>query len=213
MGFWQNKHGQALIRSLNSDNPTQLGNWLAATFPNMYGVDAGDYNLTGLDADGVADFYINLFMKIDTPDANPAKAEAQAMAVAFAIYVTNQTLAGDTASAYGFDVTEHGVGIATWNVGSSGAAFGVEDDTEMTVLDIMLAADSYAVNGCLYNLDIVLRSLANEVFTAINEVLENEGTPLIVAHGAVFWPVHTHMQLGIASTLPMNGERGRRMLA
>ena len=40
------------------------------------------------------------------------------------------------------------------------------------------------------------------VFAAINEVLENEGTPLIVAHGAVFWPVHTHMQLGMASTLP-----------
>ncbi|MHA1127792.1 MAG: histidine phosphatase family protein [Alphaproteobacteria bacterium] len=40
------------------------------------------------------------------------------------------------------------------------------------------------------------------VFAAINEVLENEGTPLIVAHGAVFWPVHSHMQLGLASTLP-----------
>ena len=40
------------------------------------------------------------------------------------------------------------------------------------------------------------------VFAAINDVLENEGTPLIVAHGAVFWPVHTHMQLGLASTLP-----------
>ena len=40
------------------------------------------------------------------------------------------------------------------------------------------------------------------VFAAINAVLENEGTPLIVAHGAVFWPVHTHMQLGLASSLP-----------
>lgn len=40
------------------------------------------------------------------------------------------------------------------------------------------------------------------VFTAINEVLKNEGTPLIVAHGAVFWPIHTHMQLGLANTLP-----------
>ena len=40
------------------------------------------------------------------------------------------------------------------------------------------------------------------VFATINAILENEGTPLIVAHGAVFWPVHTHMQLGIASTLP-----------
>ena len=40
------------------------------------------------------------------------------------------------------------------------------------------------------------------VFAAINSVLELEGTPLIVAHGAVFWPIHTHMQLGIESTLP-----------
>lgn len=40
------------------------------------------------------------------------------------------------------------------------------------------------------------------VFAAINAVLENEGTPLIVAHGAVFWPVHTHMQLGLLATLP-----------
>ncbi len=40
------------------------------------------------------------------------------------------------------------------------------------------------------------------VFAAINEVLENDGTPLIVAHGAVFWPIHTHMQLGRANTLP-----------
>ncbi len=40
------------------------------------------------------------------------------------------------------------------------------------------------------------------VFAAFNGVLKNEGTPLIVAHGAVFWPVHAHMQLGITGTLP-----------
>jgi len=40
------------------------------------------------------------------------------------------------------------------------------------------------------------------VFAAINEVLENEGTPLIVAHGAVFWPVHAHMQLELEGSLP-----------
>jgi len=40
------------------------------------------------------------------------------------------------------------------------------------------------------------------VFAAVNEVLKNEGTPLIVAHGAVFWPLHTHMQLGTEGTLP-----------
>ena len=39
------------------------------------------------------------------------------------------------------------------------------------------------------------------VFTAINSILENDGTPLIVAHGAVFWPINTHMQLTSADTL------------
>ena len=45
-------------------------------------------------------------------------------------------------------------------------------------------------------------NFTKRVFAAINDVLENKGTPLIVAHGAVFWPVHTHMQLGLTSTLP-----------
>ena len=35
--------------------------------------------------------------------------DAQVLAVAFACYVTNDTLAGTTAEAYGFLVTEHGV--------------------------------------------------------------------------------------------------------
>lgn len=42
----------------------------------------------------------------------------------------------------------------------------------------------------------------DRVFRAINSVLETDGTPLIVAHGAVFWPVHTHMQLDLIGSLP-----------
>lgn len=37
------------------------------------------------------------------------------------------------------------------------------------------------------------------VFAAVNQALEADGTPLIVAHGAVFWPLEAHMgfnQLG-----------------
>src|SRR5262249_55198779 len=46
IGFWQNKNGQNLIKSLNgAPNATQLGNWLAATFPNLYGAGAGPNNL------------------------------------------------------------------------------------------------------------------------------------------------------------------------
>src|SRR5262249_52144955 len=37
IGFWQNRNGQNLIRALNGgSSATQLGHWLAMTFPNMY---------------------------------------------------------------------------------------------------------------------------------------------------------------------------------
>jgi hypothetical protein len=39
----------------------------------------------------------------------------------------------------------------------------------MTVMDILLAADSQAVNGVLYNGDTTKRVKANNVFSAINE--------------------------------------------
>ncbi|MHB9080193.1 MAG: SdrD B-like domain-containing protein [Pirellulaceae bacterium] len=38
IGFWQNKNGQALVQSLNGGaQAIQLGDWLAATLPNMWG--------------------------------------------------------------------------------------------------------------------------------------------------------------------------------
>ena len=99
----------------------------------------------------------------------PAKVDSQVMATALACYVTNSTLAGTTASAYGFLVTEYGVGIATFNVGTSGDAFGVADNTEMTILDILQATDSQTVDGFLYADADYLRALANQVYTDINE--------------------------------------------
>ena len=37
IGFWQNPNGQNLVRALNGGaTATQLGHWLAVTFPNMY---------------------------------------------------------------------------------------------------------------------------------------------------------------------------------
>lgn len=42
----------------------------------------------------------------------------------------------------------------------------------------------------------------SRVFGAVNAILEQDGTPLIVAHGAVFWPIHTYMQLDLEGNLP-----------
>src|SRR5207247_2343306 len=120
IGFWQNKNGQALINALNGGSTsTQLGNWLAANFPNLYGAGAGANNLAGKTNAQVAAFYKTLFARTAKTAAGggPAKMDAQVLATALAVYVTNQTLAGTTAAAYGFLVTENGVGTRTFNVG------------------------------------------------------------------------------------------------
>ncbi|MBI1916508.1 MAG: hypothetical protein HYS12_17505 [Planctomycetes bacterium] len=181
IGFWQNKNGQDLIKALNGGpSATQLGNWLAATFPNLYGVPAGANNLAGKTNAQVAAFYTSLFKRTSSTNG-PPKVDAQVLAVALAVYVTNQDLAGTTAVAYGFQVTADGVGAATFDVGSDNrVAFGLSssDSTVMTVLDILLAADARARNGLLYDLDgsgtissyeKLLRTMANNVFTAINK--------------------------------------------
>ena len=59
------------------------------------------------------------------------KVDAQFMAVAFATYFTSSNLSGGTAAqSYGFNVTDTGIGTKVVNVGSSGAAFGVADNTD-----------------------------------------------------------------------------------
>jgi hypothetical protein len=112
---------------------------------------------------------VNFFVK-----GNGQKLDAQVLAVALAAYATSSTLAGGTMAAqYGFTVTSGGTGVNTYNVGSGGAAFGVANNTTMTVLDILLAANARAKKGVLYLdgtvVNQTLRNLANAVFTGINE--------------------------------------------
>ena len=182
IGFWQNKNGQKLIKSLNGGpDSTQLGDWLATTFPNMYGAEAGANDLTGATNTEVAEFYKYQLFKTKKKNKlpGPAKVDAQTMAVAFAVYTTNANLAGgDVAASFGFLVTEYGVGTVTVNVGDAGEAFNVADGSEIAVLDLLFATNGYSVDGVLYDTDgddeidgmeQLLRTLANEVFTSINE--------------------------------------------
>jgi hypothetical protein len=174
IGFWQNPNGQKLLRSLNGGaTATQLGHWLAVTFPNMYA------NLDGMTNAGVAAFYKGLFARTaQTAPVGPPKMDAQVIATAFALYVTNQTLAGTTAAAYGFQVTSTGVGTRTFSVGNDGAAFGTANNSSLSVMDLLLAANARAHNGLLYDMngngqidgsEASYRTMANDVFAAINE--------------------------------------------
>jgi hypothetical protein len=164
IGFWNNKNGQALIKALNGGAGHQLGDWLAATFPHMFGASAGSDNQAGKSNTAIAAFFQTQFVVKDQ------KLDAQVLATALAVYVTDATLdSTGVGTQYGFLVSGNGVATATYNVGSNGAAFGVADNTVMTVMDLLLAADSQAVNGVLYNGNTVKRNKANTVFSAINQ--------------------------------------------
>lgn len=182
IAFWQNRHGQDLIKSVNEG----LGDWLATTFPNLYGDDGdGDVNpfdLTGMTNEQVADFYKTEFRRRVNIFEGPPKLNSQVLASAIAVYVTNSNLAGLAGEDFGFQVTETGVGTSIINVGYFGVAFGVENHTDITVLDALFAADSFSQEGWLYDdfdMDSVgdghtslqewlLRLAADIVFTEIN---------------------------------------------
>ena len=163
IGYWQNNNGQALIRSLNGGaNSTALSNWLATNFSNMYGAAAGANNLIGKTNSQVADFYVTLFKR------KGQKLDAQVLATALAVYVTDLDLAGNNAQAFGFTVTSRGTGAATYNVQGNGLAFGVANNTRLTIMQILRAANSVAIGGNLYGGNSSLRNLANNVFDGIN---------------------------------------------
>ena len=173
IGFWNNKRGQALIKSLNGGPcSTQLGNWLAFNFPHMYGALAGPHNLAGKMNFQIASYFKQLFR------VHGMKIDAQAMAVALACYVTNANLAGSVAASYGFAVSAVGTGAATFNVGDAGEALGVANGSVLSIMTIMQKTDDHARRGILWDLNAngwigygehIMRCLANDLFTDINE--------------------------------------------
>jgi len=107
------------------------------------------------------------------------------MAVAFATYFTSSNLADNVASSYGFNVTDTGIGTNIYNVGNKGAAFGVADYTDRTIMQLLWATNSltdlsdyltgftyiYDQNGdgTIDDSEVLLRTMANDLYTAINE--------------------------------------------
>jgi hypothetical protein len=165
IGFWNNRNGQALIKALNGGaTSTQLANWLAATLPNIFGAAAGSNDLAGKsNADVAALFQSDFLLK-------GVKLDAQVLATALSVYVTNATLdPTQVAAQYGFTVSGDGAGTATVNVGSNGDAFGVASNSVLTVMDLLLDADAQAVAGVLYNGNATRRNEANTVFSAVNQ--------------------------------------------
>jgi hypothetical protein len=164
IGFWHNNNGQKLLNSFSGGpNATALANWLAATFPNLYGINATAGNLTGKTNAQVAAFYLTLF------NLSGPKLDAQVLATALNVYATTQSLGGTAAQTYGFKVDAYGLGAASFSVGANGPAFGVVNNTTLNVYQLLLAANKKAVGGVLYGGDQSLRNQAINVFDAINQ--------------------------------------------
>jgi uncharacterized delta-60 repeat protein len=169
IGFWNNTKGQALIKALpvvtNADGSvTSLANWLAATLPHMFGVYAGSNNLAGQSNAYVAALFQQDFV------LKGVKLDAQVLATALNVYATNATLdSTKVAAPYGFTVSGDGLGAAAVSIGGDGDAFGVANNTTMTVMDLLVATDAQSVNGVLYNGNATKRSHAYDVYTAINQ--------------------------------------------
>jgi hypothetical protein len=164
IGFWHNKHGQALIDSFNGGSAaTSLSGWLAATFPNLYGASAGANNLTGKTNAQVAAFYLSQF------NLSGPKVQAQVLATALSVYATTTSLGGTAGAAYGFSASATGLGARSYNVGSDGAAVGVANYTTRNVYELLLAVNRQAVNGVLYNGNTTLQAQAADLFNAVNE--------------------------------------------
>ncbi|KAA5539566.1 hypothetical protein FYK55_23615 [Roseiconus nitratireducens] len=101
------------------------------------------------------------------------------MAVALATYFSSSQLAGTVATSSGFNVSTTGIGTRVVNAGSCGAAFDVEDDAELSVVqlvqatnamtDEMDATDGFAYiynfdgNSGLKDIAIELRFLADKL--------------------------------------------------
>ncbi len=164
IGFWHNKNGQALIKSLNGGpSSTALGNWLAASFPNLYGASAGANSLASKTNAQVASYFLGLFA------LGGPKVQAQVLAVALNVYATTTSLGGIAGASYGFTVSAAGLGARSYSVGSDGAAFGMANNTTLTVYGLLAAVNNKAVNGVLYNGNATLQAEAADLFDGLNE--------------------------------------------
>lgn len=141
-----------MILSLNGGpNATNLGTWLAANYPCLFGDLQGKTNAV------VAAKYLTFFGQTGQ------KTFAQVFAGALAVYSTNTSLAGGKMAAkYGFNVSSSGTGAKNYNVGANGTTIGLKNNTSYTVAQLLNAANA----SCPFS-PAAFNAL-NTIFDAIN---------------------------------------------
>jgi hypothetical protein len=179
IGFWHNQNGQGLLNSFGTtSNGLSLANWLATTFPSLFGKNAPAFNvsstigtnLTGRSNSDVAAYFMSLF------GVSGQKSYAQVLATAFAVFTTTNSLntgasGRSLAAKYGFTLSNTGAGAASYAVPQADwAAFGITSSGGATqsIASLLQLANKYAVKGVLNNNNTTQINETNDVFNAIN---------------------------------------------
>jgi hypothetical protein len=160
IGFWDNKNGQGLInRAIAAAGQPSLANWLATSFPYLYGANSAN-NLAGKSNAAVAALFVQFF------NVQGQKTDAEIMSAALGCWFTSSTLNGNTGAAhnFGFNISSDGTGSHTYNVGSLGTVIGLQNNTSYTVLLLLQQANLTKQNSALD------ASAFNEIFAAINQL-------------------------------------------
>jgi hypothetical protein len=163
LDYWHKSAGQALINSFNGGHAaTALSAWLATTYPNLYGAQAGSNNLTGKTNAQVAAFFQTLWSQ------HQVSVDVQTLTTALDVYASTLSLGGAAGEAAGFQVTTQGLGGSSYNVGKDGAAFGVANNTTLTASQMLTAVNNKAVGGVLYSGNPSLRDPAADMLDTVN---------------------------------------------
>jgi hypothetical protein len=168
IGFWQNQNGQAIINGFGTTSTGQtVANWLASTFPNLFGTNGVIANLTNATNAQVAAAYTNVF--------GNNKTQAQIFCAALSIFTTSTSLNTNAtnqslAKSYGFVLSNTGSGAAAWNIGSSdNSAFNASANATLSVYQMLLTTNSQVSNGQLFGGNSSQINEANDAFSNINQ--------------------------------------------
>ncbi|HLJ97812.1 MAG TPA: PKD domain-containing protein [Gemmataceae bacterium] len=166
ISFWAGLQGQELLRRFGPTSGNQsLGQWLATTYPNLYGGGNGAPNLSPFSNAQISSYYLSLFLV-----SKGVGLDAEVLATALEVFTTTLSLGGTTGQATGFTVNSNGLGAYSWNIGASGQAFGVTNNTVLDVYQILLAANNSAAGGEPWDSNVLFRNQGLSVFMAINNV-------------------------------------------
>ncbi|HLJ97664.1 MAG TPA: hypothetical protein VKU02_31170, partial [Gemmataceae bacterium] len=164
ISFWEGLQGQELARRFGATaNGQSLGQWLAMTFPDLYGGGNSAPNLGAFTNSQIGSYYQSLFLV-----SKGVGLDAEVLATALEVFTTTTSLGGSVGQSYGFTVNAFGLAAYDWNIGSNGSAFGASNFTVFDVFQILATTNDSAVSGEPWGTNTFLRDEGLSVYMGIN---------------------------------------------